>query len=99
MTYSPILSTSTTQELHCSPTGFPFGPSVEGVEVASEAAIPQAQREESLATLHQARQAYEDIKRRYDRAVTLCRTQEINRIWPSLRDAKTRWLAAEVKYG
>lgn len=43
------------------------------------------------------REAYEVVQAAYDRAVTLCRTQEINEIWPALREAKLRMLAAEVR--
>lgn len=40
--------------------------------------------------------AYEDVKRAYDRAVTLMQTQKIAEIWPALREAKFRLLEAEL---
>ncbi|MEO1538507.1 MAG: hypothetical protein AAFR73_12340 [Pseudomonadota bacterium] len=45
----------------------------------------------------EAKQAYDEVQRAYNKAVTLCRTKEINKIWPALCEAKTRWLAAELR--
>ena len=45
----------------------------------------------------EAKEAYDEVKKAYDKAVTLCRTKEINKIYPALREAKTRLLAAEMR--
>jgi len=49
--------------------------------------------------INEARAEYEAVQAAYDRAVTLCQTRQINAIWPALRTAKARLLAAEASHG
>lgn len=95
--FFPILSTSSEYQLHTPQQGvcsFPVDSAL-ALLSASEAAVETAHCEKSLALQH-AREAYETVQRAYDRAVTLTQTQEIARIWPALRSAKLRLLAAEM---
>lgn len=68
-------------------------PQTTAVDVAPAAVLPPVCRR---CAISEAQQAYEDVQRAYDKAVTLCQTQKVGEIWPALRAAKMRLLSAEV---
>lgn len=60
---------------------------------------PVTEVQDTPQALLDAREAYEVVQAAYTRATTLQQTQKAHEIYPALREAKKRLLAAEVRYG